>query len=261
MIEKLKQSNHSAVRSSLRLDNLLVERKLIENIGEAKCVVYAGKVRVNGQVVAKPDRMIDRMARLEIESPKRFVSRGGIKLEHAISQFHLTFNGLTCLDIGSSTGGFTDCMLQYGARKVYAVDAGHGQLDWKLRNNNRVIILEETNARYLKPGDIPEPVQFATIDVSFISLTKILPAVKSIISIDAGIISLIKPQFEAQRAEVRKGGIVHDRAVHKRIIKGIRCFGTEDIGLSWIGICESPIKGPAGNTEFLAYWKKITHNK
>jgi 23S rRNA (cytidine1920-2'-O)/16S rRNA (cytidine1409-2'-O)-methyltransferase len=163
---------------------------------------------------------------------------------------------MTCADIGASTGGFTDCLLQHGAARVYAMDVGRGQLDWKLRNDPRVVVKEGLNARYLQAGDIPEPFQFAVVDVSFISLTLILPPVTKLIALSGELVTLIKPQFEAGRDKVGKGGVVRDPVVHEEVIGQIRRFGTETLSLEWKGLCESPIRGPAGNVEFLAWWRK-----
>jgi 23S rRNA (cytidine1920-2'-O)/16S rRNA (cytidine1409-2'-O)-methyltransferase len=164
--------------------------------------------------------------------------------------------GLVCADIGASTGGFTDCLLQHGAARVYAIDVGRGQLDWRLRNDPRVVVQEGVNARYLKAGDLPEPPGFASVDVSFISLTLILPPVTNLLVPGADMVTLIKPQFEAGRAHVGKGGVVRDPAVHDDVVRRVREFGTGTAGLEWRGLCESPIRGPAGNIEFLAWWRK-----
>jgi len=170
--------------------------------------------------------------------------------------FPIELEDKVCLDIGSSTGGFTDCMLQHGAAKVYAIDVGKGQLHWKLREDERIVVMEGVNARYLTPSDLPEPADFASIDTSFISLTKILPAVKGLLKPDGEIVSLIKPQFEAGKEAVDKGrGVITDPAIHEEVVSKVRKFGTEELGLEWLGLSTSPLKGPKGNIEFLAHWK------
>lgn len=239
-----------------RLDHLLVERGLAESREKAQRLIYAGSVRVNGQKVAKPGQRVASESRMEVETPARFVGRGGEKLEHAFDFFSLDVHNMVCLDVGASTGGFTDCMLQHGALKVYAVDVGRGQLHWNLRNDPRVVVMEKVNARYLRPEDFPEQPEFAAVDVSFISLTKILPAVNNILCSGAVVISLIKPQFEAGRKDVSRGGVVRDPELRSRIVDQIRLFGVNELGLEWMGVCESPVRGPAGNVELLAHWKK-----
>ncbi|MBP3880295.1 MAG: TlyA family RNA methyltransferase, partial [Lachnospiraceae bacterium] len=185
----------------------------------------------------------------------RYVSRGGLKLEKAVSVFRLALDGLTCLDVGSSTGGFTDCMLQNGAKHVYAIDVGRGQLDWKLRNDPRVTCMEKTNIRYVVPGDIPVEADFSSIDVSFISLTKVLLPVRDLLKEDGRIVCLIKPQFEAGREKVGKHGVVRDPGVHRDVIGTVLDYA-RSIGLSVLGLDFSPIKGPEGNIEYLAYLTK-----
>jgi len=239
-----------------RLDQLLVERGLAESRSKAQRLILAGAVRADGQPVSKPGQEFPAKAVLSVDAPERFVGRGGEKLEKAFKVFALDIRDKICIDVGASTGGFTDCLLQHGAAKVFAVDVGKGQLHWKLRNDPRVVVMENVNARYLRPADLPEPADFAVMDVSFISLTKVLPAVKDIIRPAALIITLIKPQFEAGRKEVGRGGVVRDAAVHERVVTKIRAFGETELGLVWRGVCESPIRGPAGNIEFLACWKK-----
>lgn len=240
-----------------RLDLMLVERGLTESREKAQRLILAGAVRVNGQVADKPGRPCTEDAVLEVAAGDKFVSRGGGKLDAAFEAFTLEVTGKVCADIGASTGGFTDCLLQHGAIRVYAVDVGKGQLDWRLRNDPRVIVKEELNARYLSERDIPEPFQFAVIDVSFISLTLILPPVTKLLEPGGQIVSLIKPQFEAGRENVGKGGVVRDKAIHESVIAHIRQFGTQSLPLEWIGLCESPLRGPAGNIEFLAWWRKL----
>lgn len=241
----------------VRLDQLLVQRGLAASREKAQRLILAGAVTVNGVRADKPGHTVADAAEtlLEVAASERFVSRGGLKLEKAFEVFGLDARGRVCLDVGASTGGFTDCLLQHGAARVYAVDVGKGQLDWKLRNDPRVVVREGVNARYLKPGDLPEPVSFAVADVSFISLTKILPAVTSLL--EAGdLVTLIKPQFEAGPGQVGKGGVVRDPAVRAQVVEEVRRSGSGLPGLAWQGVCESPIRGPAGNIEFLAWWKK-----
>ena len=241
----------------IRLDQLLVDRGLAESREKAKRLVLAGQVLIDGHPAPKPGHPVTTDHKIEIKQSERFVSRGGEKLEGAMTAFGLDLTGKVCLDIGSSTGGFTDCMLQHGADKVYAVDVGKGQLHWNLREDERVVVMEGTNARYLTPKDIPEPADFASIDTSFISLTKILPAVKGLLKPGGEIVSLIKPQFEAGKKAVDKGrGVITDPAIHEEVISKVRKFGTEELKLQWLDLTPSPIKGPKGNTEFLAHWKK-----
>ena len=239
-----------------RLDLLLVERGLVESRAKAQALIMAGRVRVEGQVELKASCAVPPDAVLSLETGPRFVSRGGDKLEAALSGFQVDVSGRVCADVGASTGGFTDCLLQHGAARVYAVDVGHGQLHWRLRNDPRVVLKEGINARYLRPGDLPEQPALAAVDVSFISLTKILPAVKELLAMGGEIVALIKPQFEAGRKQVGKGGVVRDAGVQQQVIGDIREFGTQHLGLEWLGVCVSPLKGPAGNVEFLAHWKR-----
>ena len=241
----------------IRLDQLLVERGLAESREKAKRLVMAGQVLVDGHPAPKPGHPVTTDHKIVLKEAERFVSRGGTKLEEAMETFGLDLTGKICLDIGSSTGGFTDCMLQHGADKVYAVDVGKGQLHWKLREDERVIVMEGINARYLTPDDIPQPADFASIDTSFISLTKILPALQTLLKPGGEIVSLIKPQFEAGKDAVDKGrGVITDPAIHEEVIEKIKTFGTQELGLKWLGQATSPIKGPKGNIEFLAHWKK-----
>ncbi|MEI6564154.1 MAG: TlyA family RNA methyltransferase [bacterium] len=239
-----------------RLDILLVERGLAESREKAQRLILAGAVRVDDQVVDKAGRPCDPAAVLTVEAGDPFVSRGGGKLEAAFEAFKLDVTGMVCADIGASTGGFTDCLLQHGAARVYAVDVGKGQLDWRLRNDPRVVVREEINARYLTDRDIPESFRFAVVDVSFISLTLILPPVTKLLMPGGQMVSLIKPQFEAGRENVGKGGVVRDPAVREAVVERVRQFGMRASPLEWLGCCESPVKGPAGNVEFLAWWKK-----
>lgn len=241
----------------IRLDQLLVEKGLAESREKARRLILAGQVLVNGQPAPKPGHSLAPDSEITLKEVERFVSRGGEKLEGAMEAFKLDLTGKVCLDIGSSTGGFTDCMLQHGAAKVYAVDVGKGQLHWKLREDPRVVVMEGVNARYLTPADLSEPTGFASIDTSFISLTNILPAVKELLKPGGEIVSLIKPQFEAGKEEVDKGrGVITNPAIHEAVVSKIRKFGTETLGLEWLGLATSPLKGPKGNVEFLAYWKR-----
>jgi 23S rRNA (cytidine1920-2'-O)/16S rRNA (cytidine1409-2'-O)-methyltransferase len=237
-----------------RLDVLVARRGLAESREQAQRLIMAGEVRVNGQVATKSGHRWDESVGIEVRSPPPFVSRGGQKLAAALDHFALSVKGLVCLDVGSSTGGFTDCLLQNGAETVMAVDVGKGQLHWKLRNDPRVVVLEGRNARYLEPADLPLSPRFACADVSFISLTKILPAVKKVLVGPASVVTLIKPQFEAGRENVERGGVVRDPAIRADVVERIRAFGTDELGFGWVGVHESPLKGPAGNVEFLACW-------
>ncbi len=241
----------------IRLDQLLMEKGLAESLDKAKRLILAGQVLVDGHPSPKPGHPLAPDHKIVLKEVARFVSRGGDKLEGAMEAFELDLTNTVCLDIGSSTGGFTDCMLQHGATKVYAVDVGKGQLHWKLREDDRVIVMEGTNARYLTAEDILEAADFASIDTSFISLTKILPAVKTLLKPGGEIVSLIKPQFEASKEAVDKGrGVITDPAIHEEVIAMVQAFGTEKLGLEWLGLSTSPLKGPKGNIEFLAYWKR-----
>jgi 23S rRNA (cytidine1920-2'-O)/16S rRNA (cytidine1409-2'-O)-methyltransferase len=241
----------------IRLDQLLMEKGLAESREKARRLILAGQVLVDGQPAPKPGHTVSPDREIVLKEVERFVSRGGEKLEGAMEAFKLDLTGKVCLDIGSSTGGFTDCMLQHGAAKVYAVDVGKGQLHWKLREDPRVVVMEEVNARYLTTADISEPADFASIDTSFISLTNILPAVKGLLKPGGEIVSLIKPQFEAGKEEVDKGrGVITDPAIHEAVVAKIKQFGTKTLSLKWLGLAVSPLKGPKGNIEFLAHWRR-----
>ena len=215
----------------------------------------AGAVLVDEQLVRKPSELFDQNAKIRIkdDATSRYVGRGGIKLEAALREFKLDVDGLLCIDVGASTGGFTDCLLQNGARQVVAIDVGHNQLDWKIRNDPRVEVREGVNARYLKPSDFAEQFDLATIDVSFISLTNILPAIRPLLTDRGRIVALIKPQFEVGKGEIGKGGIVKDPAQHQRVVQEINA-AAESLGLQTAGVIESPIKGADGNVEFLALY-------
>ena len=236
-----------------RLDSLLVERGIIQSRERAKGLILSGDVSVNGNPVNKAGILVDEDAEIKLTGKDiPYVSRGGLKLEKAIREFNLNVKDKVAIDVGASTGGFTDCLLQNGVKKVYAVDVGYGQLAWKLRNDPRVTVIERKNVRYLKPDDIGEPVDIATIDVSFISLKLVLPVVKNLLKENGEIIALIKPQFEVGKDEVEKGGIVRDREKHERVISEIKSFAI-DSGFKVLNITESPIAGQKGNVEFLIY--------
>ncbi len=239
-----------------RLDVLLVSNGFAPSREKAKAIIMSGIVYVNGQKEDKAGTMFDEKAVIEVKgSTLKYVSRGGLKLEKAMANFDITLDGKVCMDVGSSTGGFTDCMLQNGAVKVYSVDVGHGQLDWKLRQDERVVCMEGTNIRYVVPEDINEPVEFASIDVSFISLTKVLLPVKNLLTQDGQIACLIKPQFEAGREKVGKKGVVRDKGVHEEVI-GLVCDYAVSIGFELLNLEFSPIKGPEGNIEYLLHLQK-----
>jgi 23S rRNA (cytidine1920-2'-O)/16S rRNA (cytidine1409-2'-O)-methyltransferase len=239
-----------------RLDQRLVNLDLAESREKAQRLIRAGEVTVDGQVQDKPAFPVAEDAVVAVKTPERFVSRGGDKLEAAFECFKLDVAGRICLDVGASTGGFTDCLLQHGATQVYAVDVGRGQLHWRLRQDARVVVMEGVNARYLYPENFPEPPEVATADVSFISLTLILPAMVRVLVPGGRIVTLIKPQFEAGREQVGRGGVVRDPAIHEEVIRRIRTFGEGEAGLLWKGCIPSPLMGPAGNVEFLALWEK-----
>ena len=239
-----------------RLDVLLVSQGLAASREKAKAIIMSGNVLVNGQREDKAGTMIDVKAEITVKGGQlKYVSRGGLKLEKAMSHFDLTLEGRVCMDVGASTGGFTDCMLQNGAVKVYSVDVGHGQLDWKLRTDPRVVCMEKTNIRYVTPEQIEEPAAFVSIDVSFISLTKVLPPVRELMTEDGEIVCLIKPQFEAGREKVGKKGVVRDPKVHEEVIEKVIDFAAT-VGLESRELEFSPIKGPEGNIEYLLHLLK-----
>ena len=239
-----------------RLDVLLVERGLAESRQKAQAVIMAGHVFVAGQRSDKPGTAVANDAAIEVRGAAlRYVSRGGLKLEKAMQTWPITLAGKTCADIGASTGGFTDCMLQNGAEKVYAVDVGYGQLDWRLRNDPRVVCLERTNARYLSTQEIPQPLDFASIDVSFISLKLIFPALYQLLRQGGEIACLIKPQFEAGREKVGKKGVVRDAGVHEEVICRVVSQARE-MALTPKALTYSPVKGPEGNIEYLIWLDK-----
>ncbi len=240
-----------------RLDKLLVARGLAESREKAQALIMAGQVYVNGRRIDKAGTKVPLEAQIEVKGEGLpFVSRGGVKLAHALEEFGFEVSGLVCADIGASTGGFTDCLLKAGARRVYAIDVGKGQLHFRLRQDPRVIVMEGVNARYLKREDLPEPVDLVTIDVSFISLTKILPAAKDILRPGGHIIALIKPQFEVGPEKVGKGGVVRDPRLHQEVTAKIASFARDELGLEVLGLTGSPILGPAGNREFLILLRK-----
>lgn len=239
-----------------RLDVLMVQRNLAPSREKAKALIMAGCVLVDGQREDKAGTSFADTVEITVKgNTLRYVSRGGLKLEKAMQHFDLTLNGKVCMDVGASTGGFTDCMLQNGAVKVYSVDVGYGQLDWKLRQDQRVVCMEKTNIRYVVPEDIGEQVDFASIDVSFISLTKVLHPVKDLLTDEGEIVCLIKPQFEAGREKVGKKGVVRDPAVHEEVIEKVTSYAKE-IGFAVRELEFSPIKGPEGNIEYLLHLAK-----
>jgi 23S rRNA (cytidine1920-2'-O)/16S rRNA (cytidine1409-2'-O)-methyltransferase len=236
-----------------RIDSLLLERGLVESRAKAQALIMAGAVTVGGQAIIKPGIMIPEEAEVALAAPLPFVSRGGFKLEYALEQFQLDVSGKVAADIGASTGGFTDCLLKRGAKRVYAVDVGHGQLDYHLRKDPRVVVMEGVNARY--PIPIAEKLDLATIDVSFISVTKVIPSVAKLLSAGGDIIVLLKPQFEAKRTEVGRGGIIKEPVVHARVLgRFIAWLSEHNFNLS--GLVTSPILGASGNREFLLLSQK-----
>lgn len=237
--------------TSVRLDKLLVDRGLVASRERAQALILAAKVLVDGIPVTKAGQKVSEKAEVRLAGEDiPYVSRGGLKLEHAVQRFKIDVTGLVAMDVGASTGGFTDCLLQHGARRVYAVDVGYGQLAWKLRQDARVVVIERRNIRYLEKELVPEPVDLVTIDASFISLKLIIPAIIPFLADSATVIALIKPQFEAGRAHVGKGGVVRDPAVHEQVCQSIaEAFKLQ--GFRVFGIIPSPILGPKGNREFL----------
>lgn len=247
--------------SKERLDVLLVNRGLADSREKAKAIIMSGNVYVDGQKEDKAGSSFNETVNIEVRgNTLKYVSRGGLKLEKAMENFDVTIEGKICMDVGSSTGGFTDCMLQNGAVKVYSVDVGHGQLAWKLRNDERVVCMEKTNIRYVTPEDIADKIDFSSIDVSFISLTKVLLPVKNLLTDDGQIVCLIKPQFEAGREKVGKKGVVRDIEVHLEVVNKIVTFLIEN-EFNILGLSFSPIKGPEGNREYLVYFTKDKEKK
>lgn len=245
-----------------RLDVALVERGLCPSREQAKRAILAGQVRVNAQPARKPSDPVGPDDRVELLQAPRYVSRGGYKLEHALRQFGLDVQGAWVLDVGASTGGFTDCLLQHGAARVYAVDVGRGQLAWKLRQDPRVVVMDNTNARYLSSARFPppfRPLDGAVIDCSFISLRQILPAVAGRLRPGAWLVALVKPQFEAGKAEADKGrGVITDPSVHQRVLDQLQQFVQTQTDLHWRAVTQSPLPGPAGNKEFLVWLEKTS---
>lgn len=241
-----------------RLDVMLVNRGLATSREKAKAIIMSGIVYVDGQKEDKAGSMFEDKVNVEVRGTTlKYVSRGGLKLEKAMTHFGVQPQGKVCMDVGSSTGGFTDCMLQNGAVKVYAVDVGHGQLDWKLRNDPRVVCMEKTNIRYVTPDDIPDKIGLSSIDVSFISLTKVLGPVKALLADDGQVVCLIKPQFEAGREKVGKKGVVREKSTHLEVIRKVMEFASE-IGFEILNLEYSPIKGPEGNIEYLLHLQNHT---
>lgn len=240
----------------MRLDQLLVARGLADSREQAQRIILAGEALVDGQVATKAGHQFPDDATVALAAKPRFVSRGGEKLEGAFEHFGFSVVGLDCLDVGASTGGFTDCLLQHGAARVASIDVGHGQFHPRLQADSRVWWKEGFNARYLTPDDLPFTPSFACTDVSFISLKLIMPPMVTVLAPDGLMVTLIKPQFEAGRKEISRGGVVRDDAIRQRVVDDIRVFGTTSLGLDWLGVCPSPIKGPAGNIEFTALWQK-----
>ena len=236
-----------------RADMLLFTRGLCDSREQAKRLILAGEVRSGERLIDKPGVQLPLDAPLAIKDKPRFVGRGGLKLEAALAAFQIDPNGWVCLDVGASTGGFTDCLLQRGALRVHAVDVGTNQLVWKLRNDPRVVVKEQFNARHMVPADIGEAVRLAVMDLSFISLTKVLPAVFPVVEEGGHVVCLIKPQFELRREDISKGGIVRDAALHQRAVEKIHDFITGASGRQWRGVMPSPITGTDGNQEFLAW--------
>jgi 23S rRNA (cytidine1920-2'-O)/16S rRNA (cytidine1409-2'-O)-methyltransferase len=238
--------------SKQRLDQLLVARGYFESREKAQRAIMAGSVSLGEQRADKPGTRVPEDVAITVKTAERYVGRGGLKLEAALAAFCIDPTGATCLDIGASTGGFTDCLLQRGAAKVFAIDVGHSQLDWKIRSDPRVVVREKLNARHLTRDDIPEPIAVCVIDVSFISLTLILPPAVALLSNGGVIVPLIKPQFELRKEDVGRGGVVRDPALHAQAVEKIRTFSTTLPGVTWAGLIESPILGGEGNKEFLA---------
>jgi len=243
------------IPKKLRIDQLLVEKSFFPTRQKAQFAIRSGNVLVNNSIVDKPGAMVSMESNITIKEKLKYVSRGGLKLEAALNEFKINTTGVVALDIGCSTGGFTDCLLQHGVKIVYAIDVGYGQLDLSLRNNTNVILMEKTNARYLKKEDLSSIPNLVTIDVSFISLDKILPAVRDILSLGGEVVALIKPQFETEAKNLKKG-VVKDPAVHEEVIQKIK-KNAENCNFKPLGVIPSPILGPKGNKEFLLYMTKV----
>ena len=241
-------------QSKQRLDTLVVQRGLVESRERAKQLILAGEVTVSGSARVKPGHLISPDAEIVVKQPPRYVSRGGLKLEKALQVFRVDVGGSIAIDVGASTGGFTDCLLQHGAKFVYAVDVGHGQLAWKIRQDPRVCVIEGTNIRTIDVNRFESPVRVGVVDVSFISLQKVLPIVTQIVDPTGDVLALIKPQFEAGRKHVGKGGVVRDVRVHLQVLRDLIQF-IHGLDQSVMGISHSPIRGPAGNIEYLIWFK------
>lgn len=240
-----------------RLDQVLVDRGFYESRERAKRAVMAGLVLLEDQPASKPGQTVKPDAEIRLKETDPFVSRGGLKLDHALKHFDMDVKGRVAADLGASTGGFTDCLLQRGVAKVYAIDVGQGQLAWKLRTDERVVVMEKTNARHLKKEQLDESVQLIVVDCSFISLKHILPPAVGLVESGGSIVALIKPQFEAGKEEADKGrGVIRDSNVHQQVIESLQAFATNELPLDWHGVVESPILGPAGNKEFLVWLEK-----
>jgi len=239
-----------------RLDKLVTARRLIRSRSKAQRMIMAGRIKVDGQVIYRPGHMVDPEAQIELIAPAPYVSRGGEKLAGALADFRVDPKGMICLDVGSSTGGFTDCLLKHGAVRVHCVDVGKGQLDWRLRNDPRVVVHEGLNARYLTFDDIGEQVELATIDVSFISLRLILPPLSEIVTARGELIALVKPQFEAGREKVSKGGVVRDPAVHLAVLEDLASFISRWTPWRVAAATYSPLRGPAGNIEYFFHLRR-----
>ncbi len=238
-----------------RLDTLLVARGLAGDKAKAQAVIMAGEVSVNGNIMTKAGSLVAEDARVQMAAKMPYVSRGGLKLQHALQKFKIDVKGLTCLDVGASTGGFTDCLLQHGAKKVYALDVGYGQLDYRLRRDGRICVMEKVNAHF--PFELPEKVDLAVMDISFISVTSVIPNVLVHLKPPGDLIVLFKPQFEAERDDVGKGGVIKDPAVHARTIAGLIVWMNQN-GLRLLNLSASPILGAEGNKEFLIYMRALT---
>lgn len=256
----MRENRRGVLQVKERLDILLVNKGYSPSREKAKALIMSGIVFVNNQKEEKAGTMVDENSVIEVRGKTlQYVSRGGLKLEKAISEFNIDLSSKICMDVGASTGGFTDCMLQNGACKVYSVDVGYGQLAWTLRNDERVICLEKTNIRYLTHDKVNDVIDFASIDVSFISLSKVLPSLKRFLNKDAYIVALIKPQFEAGREKVGKKGVVRDKSVHLEVINNVLNYAADN-NLEIVDLSFSPIKGPEGNIEYLIYMKNKDDN-
>jgi 23S rRNA (cytidine1920-2'-O)/16S rRNA (cytidine1409-2'-O)-methyltransferase len=240
-------------KKTIRIDQLMVERGFAASRSLAQRLIMAGQVVADGQTILQSSKKVVPNAIIQLKSPPPYVSRGGEKLASALDQFRLDPQGWICADVGASTGGFTDCLLQRGATRVYAIDVGKGILDWKIRNDPRVAVMEDQNARYVK--SLPEPIDFVTIDASFISLSILLPVARDWLTAEGQVVALIKPQFEAGRGRVGKGGVVRDSETHRRVLHET-LSAAQNIGFRFRGLILSPLKGPAGNIEFLAWWDR-----